>query len=104
MGATSSTGTGSGSAISRTTSQLEKTLALLPQKFSMSFTNSSLTGGVLTVTHNLGNKYVAAYNVYDGNDRQIVPDNIQVIDRNTLAMTFSSLLPIVGIWNLIVVG
>ena len=43
------------------------------------FTDLDLTGGVLTVEHNLGRKYVVV-TIFDEDDSQIIPDQIQVFD------------------------
>lgn len=67
----------------------------------ISFTNASLSSGVLTVTHNLSKKYVTVQ-VYDNNDEQVIPDTIDLVNTNSLTIDFSSYGTITGTWNVVV--
>lgn len=68
-----------------------------------SFTNGDLTVGVLSVTHNLGQKYVGVH-IYDNNDKQIIPDEITLQSTTALQIDFGSYGTLTGTWNLVVIG
>lgn len=68
-----------------------------------SFVNADLSSGILTVTHNLGYKYVVVQ-VYDNNDNLILPDEITVIDTDSLTIDLTSFGTITGTWNYIVLA
>lgn len=73
--------------------------------FTSSFTSTSavspvvFSGCVLTVTHNLGKKYVGSITVYDNNDEVIIPDTITAIDSTSLEINLCTFSPIAGTWN-----
>lgn len=69
--------------------------------YTNSFVDGDLISGILQVTHSLGEKYVFV-EVYDDSDRKIIPDEIQLIDSNTLEVDLSSFAPIAGTWNVLV--
>jgi len=69
--------------------------------YTNSFVDGDLTSDILQVTHSLGEKYVFV-EVYDDNDRKIIPDEVQLIDSNTLEVDLSSFTPITGTWNVLV--
>jgi len=68
-----------------------------------SFTNSDLSNGVLTVTHNLGQQYVLVQ-VYDNNDKMISPDEVTLVNSNSLQVDLSSFGTISGTWHVVVVS
>jgi len=68
-----------------------------------SFTNSDLTSGVLSVTHNLGQKYVQCQ-VFDNNDKLITPDDITLVDTSSLNIDLTSFGTLTGTWNVIIIG
>jgi hypothetical protein len=103
MGAFSVTGTGQGEAQSYTTSQLYRLLSLLPGRFLKAFTESNIDAGELTVKHNLNSKYVVVF-VYDQFDNKLIPDEINLVDENTTVLTLASFEPVVGTWNVIILG
>lgn len=84
-----------------TTSSGEEKLVITSQVFRVSFTNSNLVAGVLTVSHNLGAKYNFVQ-VYDNTDTQIVPDDIIAVDTNTLQVSLVSFGAIAGTWQVVV--
>lgn len=76
--------------------------------YTTSFTNASLTAGVLTVTHALGTKFVVVA-VFDNNDKAVIPDEITVTNTTTCTVDLSSFVTagggaISGTWNIKVVG
>jgi hypothetical protein len=68
-----------------------------PTTYSTSFTSANLTAGVLTVTHNLGKKYVQV-TVYDNTDYMIIPDQVYAANENSTQVTLTS-FSVVGTWN-----
>lgn len=71
--------------------------------YSTSFTNGDLSAGVLTVTHNLGVKYVAV-KIYNNEDKEILPDEITLSSTTTLTIDLSSYGTISGTWNVVVIN
>ena len=65
------------------------------------FTNASLPSGVLTINHNLGQKYNVVQ-VFNSNDQQILPDNVTVTGDNTCYVDLTSYGSITGTWGVIV--
>jgi len=70
--------------------------------YSKAFTNADLVTGILTVTHNLSNKYCIVQ-IFDDNDIMILPDTITLIDTSSLTIDLTSYGAITGTWNVIVV-
>jgi hypothetical protein len=71
--------------------------------YTTSFTPSDLVSGILTVTHNLATKYVVIQ-VYDNNDKMIVPDEVTLLSATQLTVDLTSYGTIAGTWNLRVVA
>jgi hypothetical protein len=72
--------------------------------FRQSFTNANLTSGLLTVTHNLGQKYVQV-SVYDEADnRTLTADNFSATNTNTMTIDLTSFGTLSGTWNVVVIG
>jgi hypothetical protein len=69
--------------------------------FVKTFTNSDLTASVLTVNHNLGNKYVICQ-VYNNLDKQILPDDIELISTTQLKVNLVSFGVISGNWKTVI--
>lgn len=67
------------------------------------FTNASLTAGVLTVTHNLGQQYVTV-TVVDNNAKVILPDEITFSSTTALSVDLTSFGTLSGTWRVIVCG
>ena len=53
------------------------------------FDDSDLVGGVLTVNHNL-NQTVVVVAVYGGDDKQVIPDEVELVDTDSLKIDLSS--------------
>lgn len=71
--------------------------------YSISFTNSDLSSGILTVTHNLSFDYPMVI-VYDSNNMVIGPDDIEYINSNSVEVDLSSWGTISGTWHIRVIG
>ena len=69
-----------------------------------SFTNTSLTSSLLTVTHTLGQQFVSV-TVYDENNKLIVTvDDVTCSSSSVFTVDLTSFGPITGTWNLIAMG
>lgn len=71
--------------------------------FRLSFTSANLTDGALTVPHNLG-KLIVSAQVFDNNNRWILPDNATPTSTTALSIELASYGAIAGTWNVIVIG
>lgn len=69
--------------------------------YTMSFTNSNLSAGILTVTHNLGSKYCCVA-VSNNNDKQVVPNEVTFTSTSALAIDLSGFGTLSGTWNVVV--
>lgn len=69
--------------------------------FVKTFTNSDLTANVLTVNHNLGNKYVICQ-VYDNLDKQTIPDDVELISTTQLKVNLVSFGVLSGSWKSVI--
>jgi hypothetical protein len=81
----------------------ETEVALPTTAYSASFTNASLSAGVLTVAHSLNTQYVSIV-IIDNNSKQIIPDEITYTDANNAAVSLVSYGTISGTWNVIVLA
>ena len=70
--------------------------------YTTSFTNASLSSGILTVTHNLSSQYVVTA-VYDDSNLQIVPDEVTATSTNVATINLKSYGTLTGTWSVIVV-
>ena len=67
-----------------------------PIFYTSSFTNASLSSGdILTVSHNLGKKYVIVQ-VYDNSDKLISVTDVELKTTNSLELDFTGIAPITG--------
>jgi hypothetical protein len=62
-----------------------------------SFTNASLTAGVLTVIHNLNDRHALFVVMEDNNGNEVRPD-VTYIANDTLTASLSEVAPITGTW------
>lgn len=67
--------------------------------YTRTFTNSDLSTGVLTVTHSLNQK-VVVIQVYDNNDKMIIPDEVTLSSTSALTVDLTSYSTLTGTWNL----
>lgn len=73
----------------------------LGRVFRTTFTSANLTTGVLTVTHNLGQQFVAVQ-VFDNTGSAVMPQ-LTVTSANQLTLDFSD-ATVSGTWQVVVVG
>lgn len=71
--------------------------------YRLSFEFADLISGILSVTHDLGNKYVGVH-IYDDNDKLIIPDEISLQNDSQLEVHLGSFGNIPGTWNIVVIG
>jgi hypothetical protein len=70
--------------------------------YTQSFTDANLISGVLTVTHNLNNKFVNV-SVYNHTDDLVIPDNIRAYNVNTTIIDLSGVGSLIGqTWNVVI--
>lgn len=81
----------------------ETQINLKATPYRTTFTNSSLSSGILTVNHNLGQLAVHV-TVYDNGNNLVIPDAITLVTINQLTVSFVSWGTIYGAYNLIVTG
>jgi hypothetical protein len=67
----------------------------ISNSYTLSFTNSSLTSGALTVNHNLVSKYLNV-SVFDNNDRLIIPDEITATSVGVMTIDLRSFGTLAG--------
>lgn len=75
--------------------------AIAAEKHRRSFTNADLVAGVLTVQHNL-NEDAVLVQVWNDSKRVVMPDGIQSIDGNNIAIDLSSYGTIAGTWKVFI--
>jgi hypothetical protein len=78
------------------------TISTNTTSYSQSFTSGDLSGGILTVTHNLSSQYVSV-TVYDNNDKIIIPDDIIATSTNVSSVDLRS-FAISGTWRVVVLS
>lgn len=71
--------------------------------YRQSFVDADLTSGTITITHNLGQKYIIAQ-IYDENDELMVPDNIKLLSMSQCELDLFSFGTIIGTWNVTIIG
>lgn len=71
--------------------------------YRLAFVFSDLVSGVLSVTHDIGQKYVTV-SIYDENDKQIVPNEISLQSSTQLEIDFTGFGSFSGTWNVVVIG
>lgn len=78
-------------------------LSTTSQIYRISFTNSDLIVGILTVNHNLGSELVAPA-IYNHFKNQILPAGVHLVDENNLEVDLVAFQPLSGTWQIIVIG
>lgn len=71
-------------------------------RYTQNFVNGDLTAGKITITHRLNNK-LCIVQVYDGSDKQIIPDDVTLLTNNTLELDMTTYVPLVGTYKIIVI-
>jgi hypothetical protein len=73
-----------------------------PSNYLLSFVDGDLDlSGNITITHNLGNKYVMV-EVYDENDSKVIPESVVLVDSNSCTVNLASMQPLIGTWHAVV--
>lgn len=75
----------------------------VPGVYRTSFTNASLSAGILTVTHSLGQQFVGV-TVYDNTSKKIQPDDITATSTTVTTIDLSSFGTLTGTYNVVVIG
>lgn len=70
-------------------------------RFTLAFTNDDLVSDILTVDHNLNQKYVQS-TIYDNADTETTPTEIVLVNSNRLHVDLSGMTPITGTWNIVI--
>lgn len=81
----------------------EVTLDVPATAKSQSFTNATLSAGILVVTHSLGTRYNSVI-VYDDNGLEIIPDSITATSTTVTTIDLSSFGTIANTWNVTIGG
>ena len=71
--------------------------------FRMAFTNATLSSGILTANHGLGQQIVNVQ-VYDNTNSVIIPDGVVATDSNNVTVNLTSFGTISGTYNIIITG
>lgn len=67
------------------------------------FVNADLSGGVLTISHTLGQQYVVLL-VWDNNDELLWLVEVDCSASNTVTVDLSDFTPLSGTWRYLVMG
>jgi hypothetical protein len=67
------------------------------------FTNATLTSGILSYTHSLGQQFNQVI-IYDNNNKQIQPDDITATSTSVATVDLTSYGTLTGTWNIVVIG
>lgn len=71
--------------------------------FEMSFTDANLSvGSAITVTHSL-NRTPAGFAVWNSSGEQVMPDRVEEISVNAIALWLESYRPLQGTWSVTVI-
>jgi len=79
------------------------TISGVNDTYTTTFTNSSLSAGVLTVNHNLNFQYPTV-SVFDNTNKQVIPDEVEASGVNSISIDLNSFGSIAGTWTTTVVG
>jgi hypothetical protein len=67
------------------------------------FTNATLTTGVLAFTHATGQQFNNV-SIYDNNNKQVQPDDITATSSSVVTVDLTSFGTLTGTWNIVVIG
>lgn len=70
--------------------------------FRSNFAAANLTNGKVTITHNF-NTLACAWAVFDSAGDAVIPDNVRAT-ANDMEIDVSSLVPITGTWQVVIIG
>lgn len=68
-----------------------------------SFTSTDIVGGLFTLSHGSGTTNIAV-TVYDNDGKQVIPDDVTIIDGNTVSVDLTSFGIITGNWSIVVLS
>lgn len=68
-----------------------------------SFTNATLTAGVLSITHNLSNQWPQV-TIYDNNNRIVFPDEVTGTSSSVSTVDLTTFGTLTGTWRYVVIG
>lgn len=71
--------------------------------YTATFTDASLTAGILTATHSLGNQF-AQVTIYDSSNKQIIPDEVTATSTTVSTVDLTSFGVLSGNWTITVVA
>lgn len=77
--------------------------ASIVSSFTQSFTNATLSAGILTVTHSLAIQYVN-FTIYNNLGKKIQPDDATATSTTVLTIDLTSFGTLSGTWNIRVIG
>lgn len=72
--------------------------------FESTFTNASLTSGLLTINHGLGRRIVKVQIANNNNQAIVHPDEITFVSSSQLTIDFTSFGTLTGTWTVVVMG
>lgn len=81
---------------------LEGTEHDLPRQRKFTFTNESLTAGLITIAHNLKNQH-PDYRVYDNANKPIEPADLDPASQDTITFDFNG-VTVSGTWTIVITG
>ena len=70
--------------------------------YTTTFTNASLTSGLLTVNHGLNSQYVSVV-IYDNNNSQVIPDAVTATSTGTSIVDLTGFGTLTGTWKVLVI-
>jgi len=71
--------------------------------YTTTFTNASLSSGILTVNHGLNSQYVII-SIYDNNDYEVIPNEVIATSSGVATVDLSSFGTISGTWKVTVIN
>ena len=70
--------------------------------YTTTFTNASLSSGLLTVNHGLNSQYVSVV-IYDNNNNQVIPDEVTATSTGTSTINLTGFGTLSGTWKITVI-
>jgi hypothetical protein len=74
-----------------------------PESYARSFVDADLVAGVLTVNHNLKQRWPVVV-IYNNGWTQIIPTAVTVINENRVTVDLAAFGVLVGVWYVRVIG
>jgi hypothetical protein len=73
------------------------------ESFLFEFTSADVLSNIVTIRHNMGMLYPSV-TVYDNTKKQIIPDEVTVVNENTILLDITNFVPISGNWFARILG